>query len=572
MKSCLNIPKITLITAFAVFFATLQAQKPADAARINRLTNDVTYLASDALEGRQTGSPGEKLSADYIVGQMQAAGLKPMKNEWFQTFEIIKLRIAKPQTVLAFMSPSGEAMQLKLNEDFYPISQSGIADSAEGAVVDCGYGLVLRDSSNRDDFAAAGDLKGNIAVVRLGFAGDAENPHSPLSAVSDINTKIREAIAHGAAGILFLPGSSAAEAPKGELERYAKTLNMPIFYLKKPFQGEFPKGVRLQMKSHIAVFKATAHNVIGVSGKYKRKKNNIIVCAHHDHLGINEYGGSRYTGPQAIHNGADDNASGVAAMLELSRSLKGLKYKKNNLVFVAFSGEELGLLGSKHFVQQCPVPRQKISYVVNIDMLGRLDPQNKTLLVNGVGTSPVWKTTLAALKTDTNRIKIATTESGLGPSDHASFYLEGIPVLHFFTGQHEDYHKPSDDADKINYSGMEAAVDVIEQVISANTGKKKPAFMKTKDATPGRSSFKVTLGVMPDYTFTGTGMRLDGVSDGRPAMKAGLQRGDIITRVGAISINSVSDYMNALGKFEKGQKTEVTYLRDGKSLTTNVEF
>lgn len=463
-------------------------------------------------------------------------------------------------------------MQLKLNEDFYPISQSGVADSAEGAVVDCGYGLVLRDSSNRDDFAAAGDLKGNIAIVRLGFAGDSENPHSPLSAVSDINTKIREAIAHGAAGILFLPGSSAVEAPKGELERYASTVNMPVFFMKKPFHGEFPRGVRLQMKSHIAVFKATAHNVIGVSGKYKRKKNNIIVCAHHDHLGINEYGGSRYTGPQAIHNGADDNASGVAAMLELSRSLKGLKYKKNNLVFVAFSGEELGLLGSKHFVQQCPVPRQKISYVVNIDMLGRLDPQNKTLLVNGVGTSPVWKTTLSAIKSDTNQIRIATTESGLGPSDHASFYLEGIPVLHFFTGQHEDYHKPSDDADKINYSGMEAAVNIIEQVISANTGKKKPAFTKTKDATPGRSSFKVTLGVMPDYTFTGTGMRLDGVSDGRPAMKAGLQRGDIITRVGAISINSVSDYMNALGKFEKGQKTEVTYLRDGISLTTNVEF
>lgn len=572
MTFYLKNPKTLTFFAFAAFFGSVFAQKSPDAKRITRLTNDVTYLASDALEGRQTGSPGEKLSADFIANQMKEAGLKPLKKEWFQTFEIIKLRIAKSQCLLAFVSPMGDALQMKLNEDYYPISQSGIADSAEGDLIDCGYGIVLRDSTHRDDFASAGDLKGNIAIIRLGFAGDSENPHSPLAAVSDINTKIREAIAHGAAGILFLPGSSAAEVPKGELERYTKSCNVPVFYLKKPMHGAFPRGVRLQMKSHIAVFKATAHNVAGVSVKYKRKKNNIIVCAHHDHLGFNEYGGSRYTGPQAIHNGADDNASGVAAMLELSRSLKGMKYKKNNLVFVAFSGEELGLLGSKHFLQQCPVPKQKISYVINIDMLGRLDEKSKTLMVNGVGTSPAWKTTLSAITTDTNRIRIATTESGLGPSDHASFYLEGIPVLHFFSGQHEDYHKPSDDADKINYAGMAAAVEVIEKVISANTGKKKPAFIKTKDATPGRGNFKVTLGVMPDYTFAGNGMKLDGVTEGRPAMKAGLQRGDIITRVGEINIGSVSDYMNALSKFEKGQKTEVTYLREGKTLTTTVEF
>jgi Iap family predicted aminopeptidase len=568
----LNRPKALLLTAYAVLFVALKAQIPINEKRITRIKNDITYLASDALEGRQTGSPGEKLSADYIAGQMKEAGLKPLKSEWFQTFDIVKLRIAKPSCLLAFISPTGEAMELKLHEDFYPISQSGNADSAEGAVIDCGYGIVMRDSTNRDDFAASGDLKGNIAVIRLGFAGDSDNPHSPLSVVANISTKIREAIAHGAAGILFLPGSTAAEVPKGELERYVKTLDIPIFYLKKPFKGEFPRGVRMQMKSHIAVFKATAHNVAGVAGKYKRNRNNIIVCAHHDHLGFNEYGGSRYTGPQAIHNGADDNASGVAAMLELSRSLKGMKYKKNNLVFVAFSGEELGLLGSKHFVQQCPVPKQKISYVINIDMLGRLDEKGKTLMVNGVGTSPVWKTTLSSIKTDTNIIRIATTESGLGPSDHASFYLEGIPVLHFFTGQHEDYHKPSDDVDKINFAGMDAAVDVIEQIIAANTGKKKPAFTKTKDATPGRSNFKVTLGVMPDYTYSGNGMKLDGVTEGRPAMKAGLQRGDIITKVGEISIGSVTDYMNALSKFEKGQKAEVSYLREGKTLTTTVEF
>ena len=571
MTSSSTMVKYVLLAICCLFQLNLFAQKP-DPQRLYRLKSDISYLASDALEGRQTGSPGEKLSADYIAGQMKNAGLRPLTADWYQTFEIVKLRIAKAQCELAFLSPTGEAMMLKLNEDFYPISQSGNNDSAEGMVVDCGYGLVLRDSSNRDDFAAAGDLKGNIAIIRLGFPGDAENPKGPLAAVANINTKISEAVAHGAAGILFLSGSAAAEVPKGELARYGKTYNMPVFFLKTRLGNEFPRGVRMVMKSKIAVLKATAHNVVGVAGKYKRKKNTIVICAHHDHLGFNEFGGSLYTGPLAIHNGADDNASGVAAMLELSRSLKGLKYKKNNLVFVAFSGEELGLLGSKHFVQQCPVPKKKINYVVNIDMLGRLDSQNKTLMINGAGTSPAWKTTLAALKTDTGAVRIATTESGLGPSDHASFYLEGIPVLHFFSGQHADYHKPSDDENKINYQGMANAIAVMEQVIAANTGKQKLPFTKTKDATPGRSNFKVTLGVMPDYTFTGAGMKLDGVTDARPAMKAGLQRGDIIQRVGNITINSVMDYMNALSAFEKGQKAEVSYLRNGKTMTTTVEF
>ncbi len=572
MTFFLNNPKNLLLTAAVVFVGFLQAQKSVNEKRINRLSNDVSYLASDALEGRQTGSPGEKLSAEFIVSRMKEAGLKPLKKNWFQTFDIIQLRIAKQQCELAFVMGPGAVKSLFLNEHFYPISQSGNEDSAEAEILDCGYGLVSRDSIKRDDFENDGGVKGKIAIIRLGFPGDQDNIKSPYAGVADINTKIREALAHGAVGILFLPGSSAAEIPKAQLDRNAKTFNIPIFYLTDGFARELPRGMTMRMKSHIAVFKNTAHNVVGVSGKFKKGKNSIIVCAHHDHLGFNEYGGSRYTGPQAIHNGADDNASGVAAMLELSRSLKGLKYKKNNLVFVAFSGEELGLLGSKHFLQQCPVPKQKISYVINIDMLGRLDSQSKTLMVNGVGTSPIWKTTLSAIKNDTNRIRIATTESGLGPSDHASFYLEGIPVLHFFSGQHEDYHKPSDDADKINYAGMAAAVEVIEQVISANTGKKKPAFTKTKDVTPGRSNFKVTLGVMPDYTYTGNGMRLDGVTEGRPAQKAGLQRGDIITRVGEISIGNVSDYMNALSKFEKGRKAEVSYLRDSKTLTTTVEF
>ena len=559
--------KTLLFALLGLNAAALTAQKKDDASRTYRLKSDISYLASDALEGRVTGSPGEKLSADYIARGFEEAGLKPGKNGWYQTFEIIKLRIATQKCILNFTMDTMVVTRLKLHEDYYPISQSGNNDSASGELLDCGYGIVTHDSTGRDDFSAAGDAKGKIVMIRLGFPGDADNPHGPMAAFADLGTKIREARAHGAAGIIFLPGSSAAEVPPAELNRSTLPLSMPVFYLKKNIEP--PRGLSAVLKSSIAAPTATGHNVVAYSKKFRKRRNTIVVCAHHDHLGYNEYGGSRYTGPQAIHNGADDNASGVAAMMELARSLKP---GRNNLLFIAFSGEEMGLIGSKHFVKNIPVSLSKINYVINIDMLGRVDSQSRTLVINGTGTSPAWKSTLTGLKTDTNRIRVTTTESGLGPSDHASFYLENIPVLHFFSGQHEDYHKPSDDEALINYEGMCRGIEVIEQVVKTNSGKKKIAFTKTKDVTPGRSNFKVTMGVMPDYAFSGNGMKLDGVTEGKPAMKAGLQRGDIITKIGNRSIGSVQDYMQALGSFSKGEKAEVTYIRGGETKTTTVEF
>lgn len=539
-----------------------------DAQRTDRLRADILYLSSDALGGRVTGSAGEKLSAEYIAQNFSSVGLKPAYDNWFQTFQIIKLRIAKQQCELSLLQDTSLTHTFVLHKDYYPLSQSSNMDSCEADLLDCGYGLVLRDSSNRNDFTNAGDLKGKIAMIRLGYPGDVDKSNSALAAVSDVNTKIREAIALGAAGVLFIKGSSAAEVPKAALDRNARTFKLPIFYLKVENLPRF----RLRMKSHIAAPTATGHNVVGLSKKFKKKRNTIVVCAHHDHLGLNEYGGSRYEGPLAIHNGADDNASGVAAMLELARKFKGKKLGKNNLMFVAFSGEELGLIGSKHFVGQLPVNKKKINYVINIDMLGRLDSQQRQLMINGTGTSPAWNTSIGKLKIDTTQIRIAKTESGLGPSDHASFYLENIPVLHFFSGQHADYHKPSDDEDKINYKGMCRSLEVIEQIMVSNSGKSKLEFTKTKDATPSSRSFKVSLGVMPDYAFSGNGMKLDGVTDGKPAMKAGLQRGDIIVKVGAYSIGSVQEYMQALSNLNKGEKTEITYIRNGETKTTTAEL
>lgn len=277
-----------------------------------------------------------------------------------------------------------------------------------------------------------------------------------------------------------------------------------------------------------------------------------------------------YRGPRAVHHGADDNASGVAAMLELARLLKNSSYKGNNYIFIAFSGEELGLFGSKWFTEHPEVELNKVDYMLNFDMVGRVDSVSHTLIVNGVGTSPVWKQFVEKIPTP---LHIKTTESGIGPSDQTSFYLKDIPVLFFFSGQHKDYHKPSDVEAKINYAGMVDVVNYSMKLIADLDTVAKLPFTKTKDddneSTP---KFKVTLGVMPDYAFEGEGMRIDAVTDGKPASKAGLLAGDVVVGLGNIQVKDMMSYMKALGQFSKGDRTKVKVKRGKETLERDVEF
>jgi len=278
--------------------------------------------------------------------------------------------------------------------------------------------------------------------------------------------------------------------------------------------------------------------------------------------------GSLYREGEAIHNGADDNASGVAVMLDLTKKLSDGKNKNNNYLFIAFSGEEMGLLGSNYFVKNPTIDTKKVSYMINMDMVGRLNAEN-TVAVHGVGTSPIFKQTLFANKTDLN---IAEHESGIGPSDHTSFYLSDIPVLHFFTGQHSDYHKPSDDSEKLNYAGMQKISDYILSIIADLDDQGKLTFRKTKNESEVVPDFKVTLGVVPDYLFTGKGMRIDGISEERPAQKAGLQKGDIVVKVGTYEVVDMMSYMKTLSMFEKGDTIKVSVNRDGSILEVDLTF
>lgn len=308
----------------------------------------------------------------------------------------------------------------------------------------------------------------------------------------------------------------------------------------------------------------TGRNVVGFLDKKSDK--TIVIGAHFDHLGMGG-SGSLHRGDSAIHNGADDNASGTAALLALAEILKHEELS-SNVLFIAFSGEENGLWGSNYFVKNPTIDLASVNYMINMDMVGRLN-EEKSLAVYGIGTSPSFPSILDPINSDS--LKIVTTESGVGPSDHTSFYLQDLPVLHFFTGQHEDYHKPGDDSDKINYEGLVKVVRYISRVIDQLDAEPKLAFTKTKDSSDS-PRFTVSMGVVPDYMYDGKGMRVDGVSEGKPAQAAGLLKGDVVVQLGDSTVYDMMSYMRALSAFQKGDSTKVVIERSGQKVEAVVKF
>lgn len=308
----------------------------------------------------------------------------------------------------------------------------------------------------------------------------------------------------------------------------------------------------------------TGTNVIGYIDNKADK--TVVIGAHYDHLGMGGEG-SLYAEGEAIHNGADDNASGVGIMLQLAERLKD-SLTNSNYLFIGFSGEEMGLLGSNYFCKNPTINLEQANYMINMDMVGRLH-EDKTLSITGTGTAPIWN---QVLNSTNPGFKLVLGESGMGPSDHTSFYLQDIPALHFFTGQHADYHKPTDDSEKLNYEGMELIGDYIMAVIAELDDAAKLSFRTTKNESEEVPRFKVGLGVMPDYLFDGKGMRIDGVSEDRPASRAGLQKGDVVIQLGDSTVVDMMSYMRALSAFEEGNTAKIVVDRDGKKVETEVKF
>jgi len=528
-----------------------QKLKKADKVVIANLQTHIGYLADDKLEGRRTGTAGEKIAYEYISKQFEENGLtaKGENGTFIQAFEVNEGKLVDPST---YLSINGN--KLVLEKDFFPFTFSPNSKTETSGAI------ALPEAGA----AWFWDLKEILEENK-------DNPHFDLE---DAIVKKVNNVASKTASLLLIYNSSAIKDElKFEPKSKTETVKIPVLYISKEIKAKYfkdeTKSSDIKLEVSISDKIRTGHNVIGYLDN--GAANTVILGAHYDHLGYGEDHNSLYTGstPQ-IHNGADDNASGTAALIELSKQLKKSKLKNNNYLFIAFSGEELGLFGSKYYTEHPTVDFSKANYMINMDMVGRLNDSTHGLTIGGYGTSPLWEEELPAKD---KYLKINFDSSGTGPSDHTSFYRKDIPVLFFFTGAHSDYHKPGDDADKVNYTGELFVIKYIYNVIESANKKGKLAFTKTREAqAQGKRSFSVSLGIMPDYTFSGAGVRADGVSEGKVAEKAGMKTGDVIMQIGDFKIPDVQGYMQALGKFKKGDAAKVKVKRGNEEIEFDIVF
>ena len=548
-----------------------QSSQSDDQSLAGRLKIHIGQLASDKMEGRETGSPGEEKAIAYIIDEFKKIGLKPKGKEGFiQPFTFTE-GLEFPKEKNQFLI-SGK--NLAINEDYFilPYSSNG---SVKGEVINAGCGIVA-SSINIDDYKNIPSVKGKIALIDLTIHKNFKADSIRLSPFTGIRTRIDAAIEKGAVAILFYCTETKDEPGKFKKSDIAKiaACAVPVIFIKEAAVKTLQdKNELIELKTTINRIEKTGKNVAAFLDN--GAKQTIIIGAHLDHLGYGDEENSLHRGSPEIHNGADDNASGTAGVIELARLIKKSDMKNNNYLFLCFSGEEKGLLGSAYFTKNPTIELKNVNCMLNMDMIGRLKQDEKILAVYGTGTSPAWKDILTKSKQD--GIEYKQTESGIGPSDHTSFYLKDIPVLHFFSGFHSDYHKPSDDAEKINYDGEASILNTIMNILRETNTIGKLAFNKTKDEavtsknTTGRP--KTTLGIIPDYnSIGGEGLKIDGVSEGKPAERAGLKAGDIILQIGEYKIADMQSYMAALGNFSKEDKTSVKVKRGTELLNLPVDF
>ena len=545
--------KLWLLLLLFPFLVTAQsrkkrkAQEKADKETLAHLKAHIQYLADDKLEGRRTGTPGELLAMQYIVNQFQQAGLEPKgTNGFIQEFEINEGKQYDSATTVFTVN----GQKLEAGRDFYPLAFSA-NQSANGSA-----SLSLREKGTPWFWDVKEVLEENK-----------QNPHF------DINDTIQKEAARiakrgGTALVLFNSSASVDNIQFNKNDKSALA-GIPVVYLANTALKKYFKDATdiyaVQLSVKLTEKTRKAHNVIGYINN--NAANTVIVGAHFDHLGYGEDGNS-LDGQGKIHNGADDNASGTAAVLELASLLKSTTAKQHNYLFLSFSGEELGLFGSKYWLEH-PSIAVTPDYMINLDMVGRYD-STKKLTIGGYGTSPAWGTIFTST-TDKNLV-IHFDSSGTGPSDHSSFYRKDIPVLFFFTNSHSDYHKATDDWDKINYDGELEIVKYVKQIIEAADDKDKLVFAKTRETESRSVALPVTLGVMPDYGYSGTGLRIDGVSKGKLAERLGLQAGDVLLQLGDYKFVDVQTYMQSLQHFKKGDSTKLRIKRGDTEKVFDLTF
>lgn len=539
----------SVVFLFLGLFATLScfAQSGSDKQILRAIETDIRYLASDELEGRRTGTEGERKAAQYLISKYRKLKIPPFGADYLHSYNFVRGREMGSSSIVV-----GREVQ-KLGTEIFPFAFSG-----NGAV----SGDVLIDAQEQ----------GAIWTLPLYSSIDeARNAH--FEAERTAWEKAREAAKSGAAGVLFYDAFGSEYAPEFNKRSDYEQIDIPVaFASHKVWEKIRPNeaGI-LSLEMQIALQKPE-YKSDNVAAYIDNKASfTVVIGAHYDHLGHGEDGGSLYRGLQpAIHNGADDNASGTAALIQIGAWLKKSNLKKYNYLLLHFSGEELGLLGSKAFCRQEGIDSNHIAYMLNMDMIGRLNDTSRALTLGGIGTSPTWGSVVTDFRNA--GFKVNVDSAGLGPSDHSSFYNKGIPVLFLFTGTHSDYHKPDDDADRINYRGEVSIIRTIEKTLSRLDRAPRPHFTPTKTTSMGKVAFKVTMGIVPDYSWTGEGVRVDGVTEGKPAAAAGIQAGDIIVKLGNDDVKGMQTYMEALSHQTKGKATTVVILRNSNRIELNVTF
>jgi len=563
------------------------------------LKKDITVLAADSLKGRKTGAIEGLMAASYIRSRFTQTGLELYQQKGLQAFQVntdVKL---------------GERNSLKINmstasvkTDFLPLafSENG---TFESDVVFAGYGFDINlDSLKWNDYNGV-DVKGKWVLM---LKGDPEFDKSDSKFIpyTDDRSKVLAAKDKGAAGVILVAGraidkkdslpelyfdKSDARAGVFALNITRKLANsilsakgITIDSLEAKLNRErrpnsFGINTKVTATVQVSLLQAMAQNVIGIlhGSDPVLKDEYIVVGAHYDHLGMGGHGsGSRNPDTVAVHNGADDNASGTAGIIALASALKdsGVKLKRS-VVFVAFSGEEMGLLGSKFYTRNSPVDLAKTKAMINLDMIGRLDPDSGSVMVSGTGTSAEAEGILDTY--GKNRpFQLKYSPEGFGASDHSSFYVENIPVFFFTTGAHGDYHTPQDDADLINYTGEVEVLNLVYDVLLDIANRDKSLTFREagpKSASRMGQRFKVTLGILPDFTSSGNeGLRIDGVTKDKPAYRAGLVKGDVITAINGKAVKNIYEYMDRLKTLQAGQTCNVDITRNGKTIVVLIQL
>lgn len=590
--------KILLFVLFNLQAMFLSAQYSTEISSKD-LKSQIGFLASDSLKGRKPGTAEDLVSAKYILHFFEKAGLKPLYNGGFQEFDVIT--DTKAGSNNSFKYDGTEAVP---SIDFIPLSFSS-SSTGEGNVAFAGYGFEIDlDTLKWNDYKNI-DVKGKWVIVLRGDP-EPEKANSAFLPFEQERAKVLTAKDKGAIGVLFVTPTDIEKNDVLMHMQYDKSpgdAGLPVISIKRALANQLLSSMNYTVEdleagmkknkvpnslyceanvkatTDVIRVKVQTQNVAALlTGKHPELKNEyVVIGAHFDHLGFGGVGsGSRQPDEVAVHNGADDNASGTAGVIELAQFLSiPENVPDRSIIFVSFAGEEMGLLGSKEFIKNPPVPLKKITSMINMDMIGRLNPITKSISVGGTGTSLQSDSIITNLEKKRG-FKVSHSPDGYGPSDHAPFYSENIPVFYFTTGAHEDYHTPTDDADKIDYDGEVSLLNMVADLARIVGDKATQLTFKesgSKQSARYGKNMKVTLGIVPDMVSAdNNGLGVDGVRKGGPAERAGILKGDKVISIDGHPVTNIYDYMARLGKLLPGQVSTVEILRDNKKQLLIVQF